>query len=116
MVYDFTSSQTQAYGNNLAVKNGKWCIYNGDVNQDGIVDGTDVAAVDNANSAFSTGYLVTDLNGDGIIDGSDLAIIDNNNNAFIAKYLPPGANNSVNKKRLNTKNSINGNNSSKINN
>jgi hypothetical protein len=100
MVYDFTSSQTQAYGNNLAVKNGKWCIYNGDVNQDGIVDGTDVAAVDNANSAFSTGYLATDLNGDGIIDGSDLAIIDNNNNAFIAKYLPPGANNSVNKKTV----------------
>src|SRR5664279_5643709 len=33
--YDFTSSQSQAYGNNLKLMGGKYCIYSGDVNQDG---------------------------------------------------------------------------------
>jgi len=113
LTYDFTSAQTKAFGSNLFVNNGKWCIFNGDVNQDGIVDGTDLAAVDNDNNAFAVGYLATDLNGDGIVDGSDLAIVDNSNNSFIAKTLPPGALNQVTKKRNNTHNFMKGSNKPK---
>jgi hypothetical protein len=91
--YDFTSSQSQAYGNNLVQKGTKWCIFNGDVtgaggHQDGSVDGTDLGTVDNDNNAFITGYINTDLNADGVVDGTDLGIVDNNNNAFITRVIP----------------------------
>jgi hypothetical protein len=108
--YDFTSAQTQAYGSNLALHGSKWCLYNGDVNHDGAVDGTDLGAVDNDNNAFVTGYTDTDLNGDGAVDGSDLGIVDNNNNAFIAAVLPPGAPNAIHVKKpaqINTQHSDN---------
>ncbi len=39
--YDFTTDSTMAYGNNLVKRFGKWCIYSGDVNQDGVVDSVD---------------------------------------------------------------------------
>jgi endonuclease G, mitochondrial len=86
--YDFTTAATQAYGSNLILKSGKYCIYSGDVNQDGVVDGIDLGNVDNDNNAFVTGYTSTDLNGDGVVDGIDLGVIDNNNNAFISKNTP----------------------------
>ena len=59
-------------------KNGENVIFCGDVNQDGIVDGSDMAAIDNASTNIILGYIPEDLNGDGIVDGSDMAIIDNN--------------------------------------
>ena len=59
--------------------------------QDGLVDGSDLASVDNDNTNFVTGYVVTDLTGEQIVDGSDLAIVDNNNTAFVGKVVPPGA-------------------------
>jgi hypothetical protein len=89
--YNFTSSQNKAYGNNLVQVGSKWCLYSGDINQDGAVDGSDLGDVDNDNNAFVTGYTITDLNGDGVVDGSDLGIVDNNNNSFIAKAVPTAA-------------------------
>jgi len=86
--YDFTTSQSQAYGNNMILISGKYCIYSGDANQDGIVDGTDLIMIDNDAYNFASGYIVTDLNGDGIVDGSDLVIADNNAANFIAKITP----------------------------
>ena len=84
MNYDFTTAQNKAYGNNMKLKNTKWCIYSGDVNQDGVVDLTDVLVVDVENLNFATGYRVTDLNGDGLVDLSDLLIVDNNSlNLFL---------------------------------
>ena len=91
MNYDFTTAQNKAYGNNMILKNTKWCIYSGDVIRDGLVDGSDLAAVDNDNTNFVTGYVSTDLTGEQIVDGSDLAIVDNNNTAFVGKVVPPGA-------------------------
>ena len=38
LVYDFTSAQNKAYGNNLIQKGSKWCIYSGDVKSGWIVD------------------------------------------------------------------------------
>jgi len=86
--YDFTLSSNQAYGNNQILKGTKYCIYNGDVNQDGIIDGSDASIIDNDVFNFATGYLVTDLNGDAIIDASDAAIADDNVNNFVGVIRP----------------------------
>ena len=89
--FNLTTGQSQAYGNNLVQKGGKWCIYSGDVNHDGYIDLSDLIAVDNDNATFTTGYSVTDLNGDGLVDLSDLIIADNNTAAFVTKIVPSGA-------------------------
>jgi hypothetical protein len=86
--YDFTSDQGQSYGSNMIQKGTKWCIYSGDVNQDGIVDSGDLGLVDNDNANYVSGYTDTDVNGDGIVDSGDLGIIDNNNAAYVGKIIP----------------------------
>jgi hypothetical protein len=91
--YDFTSAQAQAFGNNMKLKGSKWCIYNGDVNQDGIVDSGDLGVVDNDNANYVSGYPITDLNGDGIVDSGDIGIVDNNNAAYVGRIIPSGASN-----------------------
>jgi hypothetical protein len=89
--YDFTTSATQAYGSNMILKGTKWCIYSGDVNQDGQVSFTDLIAVDNDNSHYVNGNSLTDLNGDGQVTFSDLIIVDNNNLHYVSKVVPPGS-------------------------
>ncbi|MCB0727164.1 MAG: hypothetical protein KDD00_06845, partial [Ignavibacteriae bacterium] len=86
--YNFTTSASQAYGNNLILKDGKYCDYSGDVNQNGIVDLTDVVIVNNSASVFTTGYVVQDVNGDNLVDLSDLIITLNNSSMFVAKVIP----------------------------
>ncbi len=77
--YDFTTSASQAFGNNLKLKGSKYCMWSGDVNQDGIIDGTDLSSIDNSAYYFVTGLNVPeDLNGDNIVDGVDFLIGDNN--------------------------------------
>jgi hypothetical protein len=88
--YDFTSSQSQAYGNNLVLKESKWCIYSGDSNQDGYIDKTDNLIIDYDNNNF-TYHSINDLNGDGMVDLSDLIISDRNLNNHISRIIPPGA-------------------------
>ena len=86
--YDFTTASSKAYGNNLVQKGTKWCIYNGDVNQDGIVDLSDLLLVDNDNYNFVTGFVITDTNGDSIVDLSDLSIVDINSLNYVTKIVP----------------------------
>ena len=76
--YNFTSSSANSYGNNVVQKGSVWCFYTGDVNQDGIIDATDVSEVDNDAYASLSGSINTDLNGDYFVDASDLGIVDNN--------------------------------------
>ncbi|MFA5011874.1 MAG: kelch repeat-containing protein [Ignavibacteria bacterium] len=38
MNYDFTTAQTQAYGNNMVKIGDKWCIISGDIDQDGKIN------------------------------------------------------------------------------
>jgi endonuclease G, mitochondrial len=89
--YNFTTAATQAYGSNMIQIGSKWCIYSGDVNQDGSIDSQDLSAIDNdyTNYAFGSG-LVTDLNGDGSIDSQDMTICDNNYSDYITKNVPSG--------------------------
>ena len=86
--YDFTTGANRAYGNNMKPMGSVYVIYGGDVNQDGIVDGSDMSAIDNASTAILTGYYPEDINGDGLVDASDMAIIDNNSTMVIHKATP----------------------------
>lgn len=77
--YDFTTSASQAYGNNLKRKGAKYCLISGDVYQDGYIDGTDMMIIDNDAFIFVSGrFLSSDLNGDGFVDAGDMQIADNN--------------------------------------
>ncbi|MBS1518281.1 MAG: peptidoglycan DD-metalloendopeptidase family protein [Bacteroidetes bacterium] len=86
--YDFTDARTKAFGDNQKYKGGEYCIYSGDINQDGAVDVTDVSLVDNDLSFFASGYVVTDLDGDNFVDTSDLAIAENNAFNYVVKIRP----------------------------
>jgi len=86
--YDFTSSASQAFGGNQVTIGTENAFYNGDVNQDGIIDGSDASDVDNAAGNFLSGYLNVDLDGNDFVDGSDGAIADNNAFNFIGAVLP----------------------------
>lgn len=86
--YDFTSYAGNAFGNNLKYLSGKYVIFGGDVNQDGIIDTEDMSPVDNAAADFQSGYLVTDVNGDGVVDTADLSLIENNSALFIGTLRP----------------------------
>ncbi len=79
--YDFTTSATKAFGNNMKQIDAspvRFGIYSGDVNQEGIVDASDVSTVDNDTFNSLSGYVTSDLNGDDFVDASDLGIVDNN--------------------------------------
>jgi PKD repeat protein len=86
--HNFTTAATQAYGSNLKLVSGKYVIFSGDVNQDGIVDSGDMIPVDNASGYFMTGYIPEDTNGDGLIDSGDMIQLDNNSSLFIVKITP----------------------------
>ncbi len=86
--YYFISDITQAYGNNLKLKGSKYCIYSGDVNQDGVIDALDFSLIDNDAFVLKMGLrLKTDLNGDNIVDADDILIADNNR-MFISVIRP----------------------------
>jgi len=86
--YNFTTSASQAYGNNTILTSGRYCDYSGDVTQEGSVDLNDVVSVNNASSVFTTGYVVQDVTGDNLVDLSDLIITFNNASLFVAKITP----------------------------
>lgn len=88
-VYDFTTAAAKAYGNNLVLKLGKYCIYSADVNQNGVVDIIDISLVENDAFNFVSGYVRTDVNGNNVTDVIDLSITDNNTYNFVSKMTPP---------------------------
>ncbi|MBK8980744.1 MAG: hypothetical protein IPM38_00100 [Ignavibacteria bacterium] len=86
--YDFTTAQSQAFGNNMMFKLGRWCFFSGDVNQDGLIDVSDQSEIDNDVINVTTGYVNTDLTGDSITDLSDASIADNNAFDFVSVIKP----------------------------
>jgi hypothetical protein len=86
--YDFSTSSSKAFGNNLQNISGVFALFGGDVNQDGLVESSDMIDVDNGVITWSTGYLPYDVNGDGIIDSGDMILIDNNAAAFVGAVIP----------------------------
>jgi hypothetical protein len=86
--YNFDAA-AKVYGGNMKLTvDGKWVIYSGDTNGDGLIDSGDIMTVDNMASSYVSGYLPEDSNGDGIIDSGDLTIIDNNATGFISSITP----------------------------
>ena len=88
LTYDFTTGQNKAFGNNLKLVGTKWCIYGGDVNQDGFVNSIDVNQVFSDNVNGLSGYVNTDLNGDNLVEIEDLNIVFINNALGIQKISP----------------------------
>lgn len=86
--FDLTVSQSNAYGNNLVQKSGRWCIFGGDVNQDGTIDASDISLVENDASTGTSGYVNSDVTGDNFVDGSDLSLADNNALTGVSSVTP----------------------------
>ncbi|MBK9225583.1 MAG: hypothetical protein IPL67_00610 [Ignavibacteria bacterium] len=86
--YDFTTSPTQAYGNNMYDLIGSMAFFTGDANQDGTVDGSDAGLIDNDAFNFVNGYVSTDLNYDDIVDATDASLADNNAFNFVGVVRP----------------------------
>ncbi len=88
MIYNFTTDSAKAFGNNMIKQGSKWVIYTGDVNQNGLIDLSDIVLINNNASLFASGYLVTDVNGDNLTDLSDLILTSNNSGKFVQKVTP----------------------------
>ncbi|MBK8983469.1 MAG: hypothetical protein IPM38_14415, partial [Ignavibacteria bacterium] len=88
---DLTTSSSKVHGNNqvqVAISPVRFAIYSGDVNQDGIIDLTDVSLIDNDAAIFNSGYIPTDVTGDGITDLTDGVYADNNAKNFVGVIIP----------------------------
>ena len=91
--YDFSTSGGQAYtdGSSTPMKEvelGVFALFTGDLNLDGVIDGTDATNLFNdvENSAF--GILATDLNGDGSVDNTDIPFYQNNSDNSVYSQHP----------------------------
>lgn len=77
--YDFTTSASQAFGNNLKnLGDGNFALYSGDVTHDGIINIFDFDEIKTSSQLFRTGYIKDDLTGDFLIESSDFSLIENN--------------------------------------
>lgn len=88
--YDFSLDSAMAFGNNLKMINSKAYFYTGDVNQDGIIDGSDLGFTDNFAFTSTIGYLSSDLNNDGITDNEDISFVENNIGLNVHVMSPEG--------------------------
>jgi hypothetical protein len=87
--YNFTTAASQAYNSNMILVSGKYCNISGDVNQDRIIDASDISLVENAVLNGAIGYIPEDLTGDYFVDAEDLSIAENNSGIY--SEIPPGA-------------------------
>jgi len=85
--YNFASALSQAYANNQKLSGGIPSVFQGDANQDGFVNSTDILAVYN-NAITFTNAPSTDFNCDGITDVSDIIVATNNSSAFVQVQKP----------------------------
>ncbi|MEO8666108.1 MAG: hypothetical protein ABI462_11500, partial [Ignavibacteria bacterium] len=86
--YNFTSSVSQAFGSNQIVVGPVSAIYSGDVNQNDVIDLSDLLLAFNDAQNFATGYVNSDVNGTGVVDLSDLLVIFNNAQNFVTSIRP----------------------------
>jgi hypothetical protein len=91
VTYDFTTGAEKAFGNNLVLVDTKYCMFCGDVNQDGYVDPLDIALVDQDSYLYVVGHVVTDLNGDGYVDPLDISLADVNSYKYAGVKKPATA-------------------------
>ncbi|MFH1119834.1 MAG: hypothetical protein V1775_08415 [Bacteroidota bacterium] len=88
IIYNFSDNIHKAFNDNLLLVYDKYCILNGDINQDGFIDSGDMTILDNESNQFLTGYNQSDLNGDFSTDTGDFNIVDNNTYWFVTVHHP----------------------------
>lgn len=89
VIYNFTDNAGKAFGDNLKeLATGKYGLYSGDTNGDGVVNDVDLIEIKNDAGNFTKGYVDTDANGDGVVDALDLIMVDNNAAAFVKAIKP----------------------------
>ena len=79
--FDLSNNQSQAFGNNLKQVNyslPRFGLFSGDIDQDGIIDGSDLNLAENSVASALSGYITADVTGDNFADGSDISIVENN--------------------------------------
>lgn len=87
--YDFTNASGTAYGSNeISVGGGKFAMYSGDVNQDGIIDSGDLSMMQTGLQSFLFGYYPHDLTGDAHVESADYSVVENNASGFITILKP----------------------------
>lgn len=87
--YSFMTGISQAYGSNQTTNSaGFVSLYSGDSNNDGSIDATDLAMIDNDAAQFLAGYLSTDIDGNGFVDATDALFADNNAQNFVSVQRP----------------------------
>ncbi len=90
-VYDFTTSDTKAYGSNqIQVDNSpnRYAMYSGDVDQNGSIVLEDVLEIYNDANNFVTGYVVTDITGNLVVDLTDVLMANDNSTNYVTKITP----------------------------
>ena len=101
MAYNFTTSQNNAYGSNQILKGTKWCLYSGDINQDGTIDLNDMIPIlsdyDNLNY-----HLDNDINHDGTVDLNDAVFVLSGYDNLISIIIPSKFYQLNNKKTVNS--------------
>ena len=69
--------------------NGKlYSLYSGDVDQNDVVNLTDIITINNDAASFVTGYVVTDLNFNNVVNLTDLLFAYNNATIFVSTKKP----------------------------
>lgn len=79
--YNFTLNASDAYASNqIETQSGSgiWSMFNGNVVQDGAIDGGDTGQIDFDIYGGNSGYIPSDVTGDGNVDASDLGLVDFN--------------------------------------
>ena len=86
--YDFSTSSSKAYGNNMiqTFDNIGWAIFSGDISdaattivgiQDGVVESQDYGDMESAVPTTMLGYHVQDITGDGVVESADYSLMEN---------------------------------------
>jgi hypothetical protein len=97
--YDFTASQSQAFGGNMVntSDNMGWAFYSGDISdaltssigvQDGVIESQDYSDLENALSVILVGYVPQDVTGDGVVESADYSMMENNVYFTIVSITP----------------------------
>lgn len=87
--YDFSTASASAYGGNLKnLGGGRYGLFSGDVDKDGVITVDDLSEVTAHAGVFSGGYLPADVTGDLLIESADYSVVENNYHLNISVLHP----------------------------
>ncbi|REJ81423.1 MAG: PKD domain-containing protein [Bacteroidetes bacterium] len=87
MNYDFSDAITKAFGSMLKdIGNGRFALISGDINQDDIIDMSDLLLLELSVQNLESGYISSDLTGDRISESADFSLLENNIGLYIVQH------------------------------